>query len=306
MNFSDEKYNLILEDILNNKIKGSHDIIDCFYELINGVSLDTLNNLVKEIMKVNPNLKMEESYLLTQDKETSKGTKEDILNLAYNLIDNNQGISTHINQYGYNISSWITHSMIEARVCMMLAERCSLDKEKAFKMGLLHDYGRKYTQTFSHTIIGFEKLVDDGFYDEAVGALTHSFLNGNYFACYNPSKSYIVDDNLKPIPVSNEVINNDMYRFLKRYSYTSYDRILNLADLMATSSEITSPDERIIDIEKRRKMEGRQKEFYINELLKTINWCLEKMGYSECDNFSDASNKIYEILMDSKVKTYRK
>lgn len=39
---------------------------------------------------------------------------------------------------------------------------------------------------------GFNNLFSLGYITESIGCLTHSYLNDNYFACYNPSDEYKV------------------------------------------------------------------------------------------------------------------
>ena len=45
---------------------------------------------------------------------------------------------------GLNPGPWINHSRNVAKACSIIAERCpSLDAEKAYILGLLHDIGRR-------------------------------------------------------------------------------------------------------------------------------------------------------------------
>ena len=157
------------------------------------------------------------------------------------------------------------------------------DSDKAFRMGLLHDYGRKYEQNFKHVIIGFEKLYDLGYFEEAIGALTHSYINGNTYAIFEP--------------LSKELLECDIYKFLEIYEYTDYDRILNLADLMASANGVLEPRLRIEDIETRRKITKEQKEYFLNELVKLINYILKMIGEKEnIEDFNTASLKIYKKI----------
>ncbi len=311
MNFSDKKYVERLTEILNSDIENSHSELDCFYQLIDGVEIDILDNLIRLIIDNRKligydELTTKECYNLLQNKNIDDFYKRFFLDLAYQCIDSGLHLGNSVNELGLNKSSWISHSLEEARLCSIIASKCGLDDKKAFRLGLLHDYGRKYNQGFKHVILGFEKLCDLGYYGEAIGCLTHSFLNGNFFACYTLSKDYIVDDNLNAIPVNQEVIHSDVFHFLSNYTYSDYDRILNIADLMATSTMIVSPEKRILDIEKRRKMEGKQREFFISQLSTSIKWCLGKLGINSeevCDlDFTNISELIYNEIMLTKNK----
>lgn len=303
MNFSDKKYLEGLKNILKNRIEDSHTIYDCFYQLIEGLPVDAFDNLIKLMMnskKLNKgNLTKEDCYNMLQNIKLEEGKKKIILSLAYNCLDSGLLLTDAKNEYGFNKSDWIAHSLQEARLCSIIASKCGLDSDKAFKLGILHDYGRKFEHSFKHVTIGFEKLYDLGYYDEAIGCLTHSFLNGNFFACYSPSNLYTVDDKLNAIPLDDKITNTDLFIFLNNYKYSSYDRVLNIADLMATSKKVVSPVDRILDIEKRRKMEGKQREFFLFELSKSIIWLLKHMKKEiNTRNFEELSNEIYNNVVN--------
>lgn len=314
MNFSDQKYIDDINRLLKTNIVNYHSIPDCFYQLLDSVDLDMLDNLInliidnKELIGYDE-LSKEVCYSLLQNKELNNSYKKVFLDLAYKCIDGGMYLGSGINQYGINKSSFLSHSLQEARLCAVIASKCGLDCEKAFKLGLLHDYGRKYNHGSLHITLGFEKLFDLGYYEESIGCLTHSFLNGNYFACYAPSKNYVVDDKLNVILINEQVINSDVFSFLSKYTYSDYDRILNIADLMATDNMIVSPEKRILDIEKRRKMEGKQREFFIFQLSTTINWCLNRMGTNILEdsltNFTDISNLIYKEVNSNRNHVYK-
>ena len=313
MNFSDKKYCSGLRGILEGKLESNHSIGDCFYQLISGVPMNTLENLISMMISNSKllgysSLSKTECYAILIDKNTPELIKRTILDFTYTLLDNNYSLGNSINEYGCNRCSWITHSLEEARLCSLIAKKIGLDEEKAFKMGLMHDYGRKYIQNFSHVIIGFEKMFDNGYYTEALACLTHSFLNGDIFSCFGDNEKYQVNESLEPIIIDDNFATSDLYLFLKNYTFTDYDRILNLADLMATDSKIVSPEDRIADIERRRKLEIHHREYFIIRLQNMIKWLLLKLNkeYSQ-DNFHDLSIEIYHQLIDddfSKVKKY--
>lgn len=311
MNFSDRKYMEGIEKLLKADIVNIHSTLDCFYQLIEEVEPDRLDNLIQLMMDDKKlmdyrELSKEECYHLLQNKKIDEVYKKIILDLAYHCIDSGMPLGNSINEFGINKSSWISHSLQEARLCSSIASKCGLNSEKAFRMGLLHDYGRKYSHGSMHIILGFEKLFDLGYYEEAIGCLTHSFLNGNYFACYAPSKNYMVDENLNAIPVNEKIVNSDLFSFLANYTYSDYDRILNIADLMATDEMVVSPEKRILDIEKRRKMEGKQKAFFLFQLSSTISWYLNKIGITPLEvetdiiDFHNLSNLLYEEVNSKK------
>ena len=256
-----------IKEELKNEIY--HDRYDCFFELINSLDIDFLDNLI-ELMQERLNLSKDDCYKILQNKNTSKELKIKVFDLAYECIDNHKSLGSGVSEYKFSKSAFISHSLEEARLCSLMAKKANLDTDKAFKMGLLHDYGRKYDHGGLHITLGFKELFSLGYITESIGCLTHSFLNGNYFACYNPSDKYQVNDDLNIIYIKEEVKENEVYKFISTYTYTDYDRILNLADLMASANGVITPEERIIDIEKRRKMTGNQRKFFIKELSETI------------------------------------
>ena len=78
--------------------------------------------------------------------------------------------------------------------------------------------------------------------------------------------------------------------------------ILTLADLMATDYGIVSPKERIDDIETRRKMEGLQKDFFLNQLVLSIKQFLEYMGINDI-NTNDFES-LSPLLCNNYIKNY--
>lgn len=230
---------------LNNNITNE----DAFLILIHGLNINKLNNLCQKLQEelgLNPN----EAYNITQNVNNSP-YKKDILRISLEIILNNGTLGTEeIN--GFNTSLFINHSIHEAILSYELAEMIGIDKYYAFNYALLHDYGRKYTHKFTHVITGFEKLYDLGLYDLAKASLSHSFIKGGKFCCNASAKEgFKVDSSGKEI-YADEDDYDDIYDVLSTSKYNKFDDILNIADLMATSYGIVSPEERINDIAKRR------------------------------------------------------
>lgn len=290
-----------LIDKINEELKNEiyHDRYDCFFELINSLDIDFLDNLI-ELMQERLNLSKDECYKILQNKNTLKELKIKVFDLAYECIDNHKSLGSGVSDYNFSKSAFISHSLEEARLCGLMAKKANLDTDKAFKMGLLHDYGRKYDHGGLHITLGFKKLFSLGYITESIGCLTHSFLNDNYFACYNPTDEYKVNDDLNIIYIKESVKENEVYKFLSTYTYTDYDRILNLADLMASANGVITPEKRIIDIEKRRKMTGNQRKFFIKELSETIYWYLKKINIPDelisLNDFESLSNILYKSI----------
>ena len=77
---------------------------------------------------------------------------------------------------------------------------------------------------------------------------------------------------------------------------------------MASANGVITPEERILDIEKRRRMTGNQRKFFIKELSETIYWYLKKINIPDelisLNDFESLSNILYKSIY-SKEDTLR-
>jgi len=100
----------------------------------------------------------------------------------------------------------------------LISERLNfLDPELAFIMGLIHDIGKLFnTNRYSHLIIGYKFLLENGYDKIARICITHAF----------PIKTVFFE--------KNNFNNPEDYEFLKNYlyniEYDDYDRLIQLAD----------------------------------------------------------------------------
>lgn len=221
---------------------------DALLVLLKNVSSNDLSNLCNELSK-KLNISFDDSYNLIQNDNIYK---YQIFSIALNLVQNKIYLGNNYDEK-FNTSSWISHSINVALVTYNLANMLSLDSDYAFVYGLLHDFGRKYIHDFNHVVKGFEALVDLGFEDEAKACLTHSFINGGRYCSMEVADSnfYLDENNNEKYKDYSQI--DDFGKVLKYSEYTDYDRILNIADLMATSNGAVSSKYRIKDILTRRK-----------------------------------------------------
>ena len=259
----------------------NHTIYDAFFVLIDGVDKMNLDNLCQLIMDYysDKNLTFDEAYAITQGQSIldklicDEATKKVVYMLAQYSIENGVHLGNNTILDGkINTSSWLSHSLFESILCGQLAETIGLDSNKAKILGLLHDIGRKQTHDFSHTIRGYEMLVDLGWENEAIACLTHSFLAGGRCSSNEQAEPgfYVDDEGISHF--DPEVKKDDVTLFLEKYQYTDYDLILNIADLMATDKEIVSPLDRIVDIASRRKaFDPTNRGFFLAELTNHLN-----------------------------------
>lgn len=270
LNFSDNCYREKALTLATDPPQSSRSVTEAFLLLIHDATPVQLANLCARMQKHDPQLTAEECYRQTQTPPDAQ-TAERIMALAYDCLESGTPLGNELINGKHNSSDWIGHSLLEAKVCGVLARALGLDPAPAQRLGMLHDYGRRCTHTLEHTLRGFELLSGVGWEAEALGCLTHSFLNGG--RCANNEiavPGFFVDEHGFP-QWREDAEKDDISDFLSLYRYTDYDTILNIADLMATSREILPPSERLKDIAKRRVLDPTNRGYFLAELTNTLN-----------------------------------
>ena len=144
-------------------------------------------------------------------------SKTDIINVKKGLP---QGISAK-------------HYQNVAYVASCIALKANMDVQKAYILGLLHDYGEyieyKNPKAF-HGTAGYDEMMLKGFDEVAKVCLTHSFFDKNF----NPKDSSYC---------SKEIVRAEF--LLKNKEFDEYDKLIQLADLMSSGADITTVEERI-------------------------------------------------------------
>lgn len=314
LNFSNKKYKNKAIKIISNSLNSFNSLSkeDAFIILIHGVSFDNLENLCKEISQ-KLNITAIEAYNMIQ--YPTGDMKSLILSTAYELLKKSIHMGKkYTNDRKFNLSSWISHSLYEAKASENIANMLSRDSDFAFCYGLLHDYGRKFSHNFDHVIIGFEHLCDLKLDKYAKGCLTHSFINGERY-CNNEYIENGFEIKNGKVLLNSDAKNEDMYEILENSNYNLYDDILNIADLMATDTNILSPKARINDIAKRRpNIELSKNRCYFiaslcNLLIKILNIYGIKSIITNVDindtNLEEIKNK-FNIISDLFYSTYNK
>lgn len=264
-----------------------HSYNDSFLQLINGLDYETLSVLCA---KINDNLinygygdiSELDCYNMTQNLNLSDELKEIVVKSARDCISDGVYLGTKLSS-GFNVSSWLSHSYYVSECSGNLAEMMGLDKEKAMTYGLMHDYGRKIDFKFEHAIYGYQELMNIGYKDEAIGCLTHSFLNGG--RCSNNEmaiEGFSLDSNGNP-KWDNNIEYDDIKLFLDNYKYNEYDMILNISDLMATDKGIVSPYDRIRDIATRRKLDPVNRGYFLADFTNTLIDVLKRVDAIDKD-----------------------
>lgn len=135
-----------------------------------------------------------------------------------------------------NPGPWIKHSKSVGLNAKLIADKIdSLDSNKAYAMGLLHDIGRRAgIKSIMHTIDGYDYMMSLNQKEIARICLTHSY----------------------PIQDVNTFLGNLTARknkrflsnFIKNAVYDDYDRLIQLCDAISLPSGACIMEKRLIDV----------------------------------------------------------
>lgn len=181
-----------------------------------------------------------------------------------------------------NPGPWTEHSINVGLAAQIIAQKCkSLNPEKAYVLGLLHDIGRRYgVSARRHIIDGYNFAKGKGFDETSRICLTHSF----------------------PVPdFDKEIGKNDMTakesefvrQYLKTIVYDDYDKLIILCDSLADAQGFCMLEKRFVNTTRRYGMfpftvERWDATFEIKEYFE------KQMGCS-----------IYDILTNVKETTFK-
>lgn len=150
------------------------------------------------------------------------------LHEAHQLVQN---LANEINSMHLNRISSLGHYLRVAQNAEGIAKSLPhLNPEKAYIMGLLHDYGQvdeAKDRRYFHGLIGYQKLCALGYDEAARAALVHSFFEGELIT---PERYHSYDANAI----------NECAHLLSLTPFDDYDRLVHLADLMAVGEKATT------------------------------------------------------------------
>ncbi|GHU22687.1 phosphohydrolase [Spirochaetia bacterium] len=153
-----------------------------------------------------------------------------------NLLDKNKAEKLLLWAEKSNPGKWIQHSYHVAKSAEIIANKCSLDNNFAYILGLLHDIGRYEGITnLRHVYAGYNLMNEKGYYDIAKICLTHSFPFQNI-------ESYQGDIDCD----KNEV--NYLKNELEKTLYNDYDKLIQLCDALCLAEGVTIIECRIVDV----------------------------------------------------------
>lgn len=136
-----------------------------------------------------------------------------------------------------NPGVWVSHSFNVAKAAKIIAEHIhTLDAEKAYIYGLLHDIGRyNGISHLRHVYDGVIYMESNNFLDVAKICLTHSFPIKNIY-----SYSGLIDLTKEEL----DYLDNK----LKSIEYDDYDRLIQFCDSIASHNGFCRVEVRIVDV----------------------------------------------------------
>lgn len=141
-----------------------------------------------------------------------------------------------------NPGPWANHGRVAAHCAEKIAQALgTLDPDKAYVQGLLHDIGRKFgTGHLRHVYNGYTYMMSLGYDEVARTCLTHSFQNPDLGLA-----EFIGEKDCTP--EETEFLLNK----LKDIEIDDYDRLIQLCDGLAGSDRILDLEERMKDVKRR-------------------------------------------------------
>lgn len=143
-----------------------------------------------------------------------------------------------------NPGPWEAHSRAVARAAEKVAKAVvenggSMEPEKAYIVGLLHDVGRRCGYTYmAHVIDGYEYLSAMGFEEAARICITHSF------------NLQTTEDYIGKVDISEERVAK-IQQLLSSYEYDDYDRLIQLLDSTCGADGTQNLEARMGDVKAR-------------------------------------------------------
>ncbi len=158
------------------------------------------------------------------------------LNEAMQLFEKASQITDEYNlQDGLPKGTSRRHYLRVAKNAKLIAEKTAyLNPEKAYILGLLHDYGEYKTHrdnTMFHGTVGYDEMMKLGYDEVAKICLTHSFF----------SKHFSPDDYVS-YP-RGEILRAAEY--IKEHPLDDYDKLIQISDLMVKSYKNTNIEARL-------------------------------------------------------------
>ena len=199
--------------------------------------------------------------------------------IAINLWEN--GIKYRKSKpYGFDVEEeYIFHTKGVAAAAKKIAEYLPvLDPEKAYILGLLHDYGKRISEkieNYFHGLEGYDQMLKLGYPEVAKICLTHTFFD----------KNFDYSDFSYPVEWLEQVKTK-----LQKIEYDDYDYLICLCDKFFEGLKIVPIEKRAEGIAKRYKTTDRQIKIFREKSLLLKKYFDKKTG-----------KDIYKILQIEKI-----
>ena len=180
---------------------------------------------------------------------------------------------------------WVLHCINVGIAAGRIAKKLNLDDDYATALGLVHDIGRKVNHP-THVEDGYKYMIDNGYPDEAIICITHSF----------------IDDNID-LSAGGPPDNPDRYMYFKtlleQHELTLYDSIIQLCDLFCSEKGFTTLEARLLDLAHRKGIyEGTLEHF--NSSLSLKERIEQQMGCSFYQLFPEINPDDIERIPEDK------
>ncbi|MBE6445515.1 MAG: HD domain-containing protein [Alphaproteobacteria bacterium] len=166
------------------------------------------------------------------------------LDIAKKLINNVCKITNELNEkMGLSRGISRIHYKNVAFCAQKIAKKCGMDYQKAYILGLLHDYGEYIEDTVEgtfHGTAGYDEMLKMGYDDVARICLTHSFWEDIYDPEYF---TYHSSEIIRAKEIISDLVCDD------------YDKLIQLSDLMSCGDKIVNVGYRIDWIAKKYKLD---------------------------------------------------
>lgn len=164
-----------------------------------------------------------------------------------------------------NPGPWIKHSLNVGIAARNIAEKIpSLDENKAYIVGILHDIGRRVgiVNIPKHVYEGYKFCSEKGWDEAARVCMTHSYV--------------LMKDEFEYEPSTKEEI--EIKKYIMNCDADDYDRLIQLCDSLATDYGFVIIEKRFVDVTRRYGImegyvKGWNKTFEIKENFEKVMGC---------------------------------
>lgn len=142
----------------------------------------------------------------------------------YGNIPNKDKINFYLIEDNKNLGPWVTRSKIIGKSAKIIGKDLGLDEDIAFACGSLFDIGKKEKKKgLENNLRSFHILRNESYFFPAKIAISHSFI-------LKDINSYLGEMNLKEKDI------NTIKNLLLSYSYTDYDKLIQVLDNSITDT----------------------------------------------------------------------